>query len=130
MDVLQAQHRQGDFSPIAQIAKALKIHRFCVAADAHQTSAVDMASLAAGPVFAITQYTGHSLHICADTCKLHTVNGMKGDAKESMSQGPVQFIRICQCAALHYKKAQNLTCRMPLCGALHLPGLSNTPVLA
>lgn len=109
MAVLQAQHRQGDFSPIAQIAKALKLHRFCVASDADQTSAVGMASMAAGPVSAITQYTGHCFTICAITRKLHTLNkylkSVKDNSSKSMSREPVPFIIICQCAALHYKYA-------------------------
>lgn len=74
MAVVQAQHRRGDVSAVTQVAKALKLHRYCDLSDARQTSAVDMASMAAGPVSAITQYTGHSFTICANARKLRTVN--------------------------------------------------------
>lgn len=57
--MLQAQHRQGDPSATEQFAQTPRLPRF---RDAHKVSAGDMASMAAGPVSAITQYTGHSPH--------------------------------------------------------------------
>ena len=60
--MLKVQHRQSDPSATEQFAKALKLPRFCDAHTAHKVSAGDMASMAAGPVSAITQYTGHSPH--------------------------------------------------------------------
>ena len=58
--MLQAQHRQGVPSPTEHLAQALKLPNFCNAPSAHLAAAQDMARVAAGPVSAITQYTGHS----------------------------------------------------------------------
>lgn len=72
--MLQAQPRQAEPSSTENFAQALKLSRLRDAPAVRKGSAGNMASIAAGLVPAITQYTGHISTIRAHTRTLHTVN--------------------------------------------------------